>query len=775
MGNEQGTLTEEDLKKRAITKMDPTLQQKFSRGAHYNMKIVIRGDAGTGKSALWFRLQGRSFVSAHQPTEKIQISHIHWSYKVTDDIVKVEVWDVVDKAKKNASDALRTSNDDNIDLEIQAPSKVKPGLTTYEQLGLDASTVDVMKGAHAVIFTCDPSRLATWEYVKKEVFKLQGQKVYILILASFRDVGTDSWKVSKNQIAEFCRDQGDHVRFLESSMLNCYGLKGVKSFLNLPFLRLKREELEAALLRNNDEYNTVNQELQYITENEEYEKYEQSIKRREVATNTAPPPSPAKPAVQSTTGPPKEVPSVISPRTSTVPARSKSDQPNGNSNSNESKSGLFSFVAGFKDSISSKSNKPDEVVDDLRKLAEETKSGTRKPTAEASIDDFVVEEEGTDDWLADDPPTPSIISKPGSKKQPEVEDSATDRNPMVNFSDDEEELQFDDYKFESPVKNVTQQPIVAETKSKQQTKPAKPQFEDEDEDEVPEPNPLVTEDFGDIDVDFSAPPIVRNVTADKSPVKVSNIEKPAVVAPRPSEPIPNVTANVQRPTVSPNVSPQKPPPAAVTSNFEENGGGRGKDMRTNKGPVVNTDMDRRKNEARYENLDSSQEKKSSNVRQVQYEVMDDPEDDPFLTNNPGNPEPENGKDDNWDFLPQGDFDDNASSEAFFTALTPTYSNKSQAASAQKPPPRTDPISPRQQGDLGSSSDSESGRGGRGGPPRGAPAGRMNRGVRVRVRGGGPGRPGPPPGAAPGGPGPRGRGPVRGRAVSPPIPTPPDQF
>lgn len=76
--------------------------KQVCRGVQYNMKIVIRGDRNTGKTTLWHRLQGKNIAEEYIPSQEIQVTSIHWNYKINDEIIKAVVWDVADKGKCKA-------------------------------------------------------------------------------------------------------------------------------------------------------------------------------------------------------------------------------------------------------------------------------------------------------------------------------------------------------------------------------------------------------------------------------------------------------------------------------------------------------------------------------------------------------------------------------------------------------------------------------------------------------------------------------------------------
>ncbi|XP_077097035.1 rab-like protein 6 isoform X3 [Siphateles boraxobius] len=246
-----------------LQSMNQSLQRKFAKGVQYNMKIVIRGDRNTGKSTLWHRLQGRKFQEEYIPTQEIQVTSIHWSYKTTDDVVKVEVWDVVDKGKgKKRGENLKLENE--------------PQEQTESELALDAEFLDVYKNCNGVVLMFDITKQWTYNYIMRELPKVPTH-VPVCVLGNYRDMG-EHRVILPDDIRDFIaglnRPRGSsYIHYAESSMKNGFGLKYLHRFFNIPFLQLQRETLLRQLETNQLDIDATLEELtvQQETEDQNYD------------------------------------------------------------------------------------------------------------------------------------------------------------------------------------------------------------------------------------------------------------------------------------------------------------------------------------------------------------------------------------------------------------------------------------------------------------------------------------------------------------------------
>uniref|UniRef100_A0AAR2LN64 RAB, member RAS oncogene family-like 6b n=1 Tax=Pygocentrus nattereri TaxID=42514 RepID=A0AAR2LN64_PYGNA len=257
VGSEPPVQQKDKIIPAGLQSMNQSLQRRFAKGVQYNMKIVIRGDRNTGKSTLWQRLQGGKFQEEYIPTQEIQVTSIHWNYKTTDDVVKVEVWDVVDKGDK--CDVVCVWH-----------------LQAENEMALDAEFLDVYKNCNGIIMMFDITKQWTYNYILRELPRVPTH-VPVCVLGNHRDMGEHRVILPddiRDFIASLNRPLGSsYIHYAESSMKNGFGLKYLHRFFNIPFLQLQRETLLRQLETNQLDMDATLEELtvQQETEDQNYE------------------------------------------------------------------------------------------------------------------------------------------------------------------------------------------------------------------------------------------------------------------------------------------------------------------------------------------------------------------------------------------------------------------------------------------------------------------------------------------------------------------------
>uniref|UniRef100_A0A4W3HHV3 RAB, member RAS onco family like 6 n=1 Tax=Callorhinchus milii TaxID=7868 RepID=A0A4W3HHV3_CALMI len=370
------------------------------------VKILIRGDRNTGKTTLWHRLQGKKFVEQYIPTQEIQVTSIHWNYKTTDDIVKVEVWDVVDKGKCCLKgDGLKLENDPQ---ESDA------------ELALDAEFLDVYKNCNGVIMMFDITKQWTFSYIMKELPKVPNH-IPVCVLGNHRDMG-EHRVILPDDVREFIESLNrlSYIRYAESSMRNGFGLKYLHKFFNIPFLQLQRETLLRQLETNQLDVDATLEELsmQHETEDQNYELFLEVMdtKSRSCASPLATNGQSPSPGSQSPVVPPNSASTTNSspgtPQTplQALPAPSPSPPPPSASPSPVLMSRLF----GSSSAPETPTAKPGKALASLQ-----------HPAKVQSVDDFVPEE-GLDKSFLED------AQSQRGKENPEIREGQESDSGNIN-------------------------------------------------------------------------------------------------------------------------------------------------------------------------------------------------------------------------------------------------------------------------------------------------------------------------------------------------------
>ncbi|RUO96809.1 hypothetical protein BC936DRAFT_141421, partial [Jimgerdemannia flammicorona] len=179
----------------------------------------------------------------------------------SNDIIKVEIWDVVDKGVSNAT----PKSDAGIKLEhnaaaIPGPSKPSMDATrnlTPQEIALDATNINVYRNTHGVIFLFDITKSWTFEYVVRELDNVPATMT-VLVLGNFSDLSAKRAvdlqhiqqtlsEYNHRRLHERNANKANLVRYIESSMLNGLGLKFIYRYLGVPFLELQNDTLRQQL------------------------------------------------------------------------------------------------------------------------------------------------------------------------------------------------------------------------------------------------------------------------------------------------------------------------------------------------------------------------------------------------------------------------------------------------------------------------------------------------------------------------------------------------
>ena len=202
MGTTSSAPAGDSLEGRDVRQLDKRVSSALAKGVRYNMKILIRGERKTGKTQLLRLLQGMPFEAEYTATPEITTAHVIWTCPTTEENVKVELWDVVDRGIQPKTEWAGVMGGDGANSKEQASGG---GAASADVVLLDAATINVYQGCDGVLLCYDPTRRESFDYAVSLVKALPRDDIPVLLAANFADVCAGDASKSKVKQSELDR------------------------------------------------------------------------------------------------------------------------------------------------------------------------------------------------------------------------------------------------------------------------------------------------------------------------------------------------------------------------------------------------------------------------------------------------------------------------------------------------------------------------------------------------------------------------------------------
>ncbi len=226
----------------------------------YVLRVAVVGEKKVGKSSLIEMLTGQDKKSGEKRGEeekKNQSVIFDWCFKSTNESVQFELFECGREGKeKKKSNSLKLTTEPEVPEAPEAPE-------------IDSETAKIIRESDAVFFIYDPSRRESFDFCVA-FFDMVAPESYVLFLENFRDLYDKNFKNSnfvgsaeaRQKISNFSKSF--FARHLQCSCRDKFGFSQIFSFLNLPFLRAQKKNLEHLMSRNFDDTNLAVEELDLI-------------------------------------------------------------------------------------------------------------------------------------------------------------------------------------------------------------------------------------------------------------------------------------------------------------------------------------------------------------------------------------------------------------------------------------------------------------------------------------------------------------------------------